>query len=106
MMKLIKINAIATIVVMIIASFIAISVVSCSQDEQQKLARKKLEYLDGNYDVSYTDQGIIKTWKVRDGKVTSETDKGYYFFWARDDQNKEFYVQVPINRTFIEEVKK
>ena len=80
-------------------------IVSCTQDTQQEIARKKIEYLDGDYDVTYTDQDIIKTWQVRDGKITSVPEKGYYFFWARNVRDKEFYVQVPINRTFIEEVK-
>lgn len=91
------------IVVILIIMFITI--VSCSQDSQQQLARKKIEYLDGDYNVTYTDQGIIKVWHVRDGKITSTPEKGYYFFWARNEKDKEFYVQAPINRVFIEEVK-
>jgi hypothetical protein len=83
----------------------AIIMASCTQDTQQKLARKKMEYLDGDYNVTYTDQGIIKTWEVRDGKITSVAEKGYYFFWAQNDRDKEFYVQAPINRVFIEEAK-
>jgi hypothetical protein len=36
--------------------------------------------------------------------VTSEPAKGYYFFWAKQD-GKKFYVQTPIARTYIEEIK-
>lgn len=86
-----------------IIGFIAI-VISCSQDSQQRLARKGVEYLDGNYNVTYTDQGVIKVWNIKNGKVTSDSGKGYYFFWAENSNGKKIYVQVPINRTFIEEV--
>ena len=84
---------------------IILLIIGCSQDTQQEIARKKIEYLDGDYNVTYTDQGIIKVWKVREGKITSVSEKGYYFFWARNEKDKEFYVQVPINRVFIEAVK-
>ena len=76
-----------------------------SQEAQNRWARKKISLLEGDYNVTYTDMSNVKVWEIRDGKVTTEPDKGYYFFWARNDQNKEFYVQVPIARTYIEEVK-
>ena len=40
---------------------------------------------------------------VRDGKVTSEPEKGYYFFWIEKGGEK-YYVQTPIARTYIEEM--
>ena len=40
---------------------------------------------------------------VRDSKVTSEPEKGYYFFWVKDGK-KRYYVQTPIARTYIEEI--
>ena len=40
---------------------------------------------------------------VQDGKVTSEPEKGYYYFWVVE-QGKKRYVQTPIARTYIEEI--
>lgn len=76
-----------------------------SQEAQNKWARKRVTLLEGDYNVTYTDMSNTKIWEIRDGKVTSEPGKGYYFFWARNGQSKEFYVQVPIARTYIEEIK-
>jgi hypothetical protein len=70
----------------------------CSQDLFNKLSRKSVEYLDGNYRVTFANGKTEKTWIVRSDKVTS-TEKGYYYFW---DENKH-YVQTPIEYTFIEE---
>ena len=55
--------------------------------------------------VSYIDSGkVIKTWIIRDSKITTGKDDsgrnlGYYFFWSE----KVGYVQLPIERTIIEE---
>jgi hypothetical protein len=70
----------------------------CSQDWFNKMSRKTVEFLDGDYRVTYANGKTEKTWIVRNDKVTS-TDKGYYFFW---DENKH-YVQTPIEYTFVEE---
>lgn len=75
----------------------------CSQDEQNKLARMGVSWLDGNYRVTYADGGFTKSWEVHDGKVTSDPQKGYYFFWAIIDGKKR-YVQTPIGRSFVEEL--
>ncbi|MEY4768566.1 MAG: hypothetical protein RL637_1205 [Pseudomonadota bacterium] len=72
---------------------------SCSGDEQNQLARKMVEYLDGNYQITYANGNTQKTWIVHNGKVTSNP-KGYYYFW--DD--KKHYIQTPIENTFIEEI--
>lgn len=72
---------------------------SCTQDQQNKLARKTVEYLDGNYLITFANGPISKSWTIKNGKVTS-TDKGYYYFW---DEHKH-YVQVPIENSFIEEI--
>jgi hypothetical protein len=45
----------------------------------------------------------VKSWIVREGKVTTEPDKGYYYFWAVVN-GKSMYVQTPINRSYIEEI--
>ncbi|MDO9141241.1 MAG: hypothetical protein Q7U38_13060 [Methylobacter sp.] len=71
----------------------------CTQDQQNQLSRKMVEFLDGNYQVTYANGSTSKTWLIRNGKVTT-TDKGYYYFW----DEKKHYVQTPIENTFIEEI--
>lgn len=79
---------------------------SCTQDTQQKIMRKKIEYFDGDFKVTFVSGGQhIKQWTVKNGKITAVPQKGYYFFWARNEQGKKFYVQSPIARTYIEEIK-
>ncbi len=70
-----------------------------SADAQNKWGRKMIEIKSGDYDVTYATAGFNKTWNVRDGKITSVPEKGYYFFFV----NKQ-YVQVPIGMCIIEEV--
>jgi hypothetical protein len=72
---------------------------ACSEDQQNLLSRKVVEYLDGNYQVTYANGSTSKSWIVRNGKVTSNP-KGYYFFW----DEKKHYIQTPIENTFIEEL--
>ena len=74
------------------------SLTACKQDKWNELSRKEVEYLDGNYQVTYANGSTSKTWIVKSGKVTS-SEKGYYFFW----DEKKHYVQTPIENTFIEE---
>lgn len=79
---------------------------SCSQDTQQKIIRKKLEYFDGDFKVTFDSGGShVKQWTVLDGKITAVAEKGYYFFWAQNEKGKKTYVQSPIARTYIEEIK-
>lgn len=72
---------------------------ACTQDQQNQLSRKAIEFLDGNYRVTYANGATEKTWIIKNGKVTT-SEKGYYYFW--DD--KKHYVQTPIENTFIEEI--
>lgn len=72
---------------------------ACTQDQQNQLSRKAIEFLDGNYRVTYANGATEKTWFIKNGKVTT-SEKGYYYFW--DD--KKHYVQTPIENTFIEEI--
>mgnify|MGYP000639806550 CR=1 FL=1 len=57
---------------------------------------------------TYIDGGVVvKSWTVKDGKITSGKDSsgnasGYYYFWSVETG----YVQVPIERTIIEEIRK
>jgi len=76
---------------------------ACSEEQQNRLSRLGVTWLEGDYRVTYADGSHVKTWEVRNGKVTSEPEKGYYFFWVRVD-GKKAYVQTPIARTYIEEI--
>ncbi|MGR9013588.1 MAG: hypothetical protein ACU83U_08080 [Gammaproteobacteria bacterium] len=71
----------------------------CTQDQQNQLSRKAVEFLDGNYLVTYANGSTMKSWTISSGKVTT-SEKGYYYFW----DNKKHYVQTPIENTFIEEI--
>jgi hypothetical protein len=71
----------------------------CTQDQQNQLSRKVVELMDSDYLVTYANGTTVKTWKIKNGKVTS-TEKGYYYFW----DEKKHYVQVPIVNTIIEEI--
>lgn len=75
----------------------------CSEEQQNKLSRMGVTWLEGDYKVTYADGEHVKEWTVLDGKVTSEPAKGYYFFWATVN-GKKIYVQIPINRSYIEEI--
>ena len=76
---------------------------ACSEEQQNKLSRLGVTWLEGDYRVTFAEGNHLKTWIVKDGKVTSEPQKGYYYFWAIED-GKKFYVQTPILRTYIEEI--
>ena len=85
---------------LLIKLFLVLALLSgCTQDQQNKLSRKVVEFLDGDYLVTYANGSTTKTWTIKNGKVTT-TDKGYYFFW----DEKKHYVQTPIENTFIEEM--
>lgn len=88
------------------APVIALTVLvsACSEEQQNKLSRLGVTWLEGDYRITYADGSHVKSWIVKQGKVTSEADKGYYFFWA-DVDGKNRYVQTPIARTYIEEFK-
>ena len=76
---------------------------ACSEEQQNKISRLGVSWLEGDYKVTYADGSHVKSWIVRDGKVTSEPGKGYYYFWATEN-GKKYYVQVPIGRSYIEEI--
>ena len=75
---------------------------ACTEDQQNNISRVGVTWLDGDYKVTYAEGGHVKEWTILDGKVTTEADKGYYYFWARSG-GKKIYVQTPIERTYIEE---
>jgi len=76
---------------------------ACSEEQQNKLSRLGVTWLEGDYKITYADGSHVKSWEVRDGKVTSEPDKGYYYFWTKINGKKR-YVQTPIARSYIEEI--
>lgn len=73
-----------------------------SGDKQNQLERLGVTYLDGEYKVTFASDSHVQSWIIDNGKVTSEPEKGYYFFWAKNAAGKKVYVQTPINRTYIE----
>ena len=83
--------------------FLALLLGGCTEEQQNRLSRLGVTWLEGNYRVTYADGVHVKVWEVRDGKVTSEPEKGYYFFWVKDG-NQRYYVQTPIARSYIEEI--
>jgi hypothetical protein len=60
--------------------------------------------LEGHYKVTYADGSHVKSWVTHDGKVTTEPAKGYFYLWA-ELNGKSVYIQTPIGRTYIEEIK-
>jgi len=85
----------------LIASLLLLS--ACTEEQQNKLTRLGVTWLEGDYRVTYADGEHVKNWIVMDGKVTTEPAKGYYYFWAKKN-GKKYYVQTPIARTHIEEI--
>ena len=79
------------------------SLAGCSEEQQNKISRLGVTWLEGDYKVTYADGSHVKSWTVRDGKVTTEPAKGYYYFWA-DVNGQSQYVQTPIARSYIEEI--
>ncbi len=80
-----------------------ISLSSCTQEQQNKISRLGITFLEGDYQITYADGSHVKVWTVKNGKVTSEPAKGYYYFWA-NAEGKKRYVQTPIARSYIEEL--
>ena len=83
--------------------FVIFTFSGCSEEQQNKISRIGVTWLEGNYKVTYADGEHVKSWLVKGGKVTTEPEKGYYYFWA-DVDGKSRYVQTPIIRTYIEEI--
>jgi hypothetical protein len=90
-------TALSAIVILLLAT------AGCSEEQQNRLARLGVTWLEGNYRVTYADGEHVKSWDVLDGKVTSDPERGYYYFWATVD-GKKLYVQTPVVRSYIEEL--
>lgn len=80
---------------------------ACTEERRNELSRDVVNVLGEDLKVSYVDGGtVVKTWTVKDSKITTGKDEhgmylGYYYFWSEETG----YVQVPVERTIIEEVK-
>ncbi len=90
------------LVILLLSTFL---LMACSEEQQNKISRLGVTWLEGDYKVTYADGSHVKSWTVLDGKVTSEPNKGYYYFWAKNENGKKIYVQTPIGRSYIEEIK-
>jgi uncharacterized protein YcfL len=75
----------------------------CSEEQQNKLSRLGVSWLEGDYRITFANGQHVKQWELRNGKVTSEAQKGYYYFWV-EENGKSLYVQTPITHTYIEEI--
>ena len=80
----------------------------CTEESRNKIFKQADNVLGKDLRISYVaDSGkIVKSWIVRDGKVTTHKDEqggtsGYYYFWSVESG----YVQVPIVRSIVEEIK-
>lgn len=82
----------------------AVLISACSEEQQNKLSRLGVTWLEGDYKVTFAEGNHLKSWTVLDGKVTTEPEKGYYYFWATENGRK-IYVQTPVMRTYIEEIR-
>lgn len=84
-----------------------LALVGCTEESRNELFRSADNLLGKDLRVSYIDEGqVVKSWTVRGGKITSgKTEQGvpvgYYFFWT----DETGYVQLPIDRTVIEEIR-
>lgn len=90
-----------------IAVTAVVVLVGCTEETRNKISRDVDNFLGENLRVSYIDSGVVvKTWTVKDGKITTGKDTngiglGYYYFWTVETG----YVQLPIERTIIEEIR-
>ncbi len=80
-----------------------IFLVGCSEEQQNKLSRLGVTWLEGDYKITFASGNHQKSWVIDNGKVTSDPQKGYYYFWAIEN-GKKIYVQTPIERSYIEEL--
>ena len=87
----------------IVLGFILMTLTACSEEQQNKISRLGVTWLEGDYKVTFAEGDHIKTWIIKNGKVTTEAVKGYYYFWTNVDGKKR-YVQTPIARSYIEEI--
>lgn len=96
-----------TVKVVSLAAILGMLSSGCTEESRNKWTRQADNLLGKDLRVSYIDGGqVVKAWTVKDGKITSGKDDqgqvlGYYYFWSVETG----YVQLPIERTIIEEIK-
>ena len=80
---------------------------ACTVEKRNQFLRSVQQNIVGErLKVSYVDYGkIVKSWIISDGKVTTGVTEGgqitgYYFFYSTDG-----YVQIPVDKAMIEELK-
>ncbi len=88
--------------------FLLFFFLGCTEESRNKLFKQADNVLGKDLRVSYiADSGnVVRSWTVKDGKVTTHKDEhgavsGYYYFWSVESG----YIQVPIVRTIVEEIK-
>jgi len=75
----------------------------CSEEQQNRISRLGVSWMEGDYRVTFYEGAHKKEWQVIGSKVTSDPQKGYYYFWIKEGGKKK-YIQTPIARTVIEEL--
>jgi len=75
----------------------------CSEEQQNKISRLGVSWMEGDYLVTFYEGSHKKEWTIIGSKVTSDPQKGYYYFWIKEGGKKR-YIQTPIARTVIEEL--
>ena len=97
-----------TIYVFLLVLLVLLVLGGCTEESRNKIFKQADNVLGKDLRISYVaDSGkIVKRWTVRDGKVTTHKDEqggssGYYYFWIVESG----YVQVPIVRAIVEEIK-
>lgn len=88
---------------LITLSAVLVLLSACSEEQQNKISRLGVTWLEGDYKVTFAEGAHQKSWVVKNGKVTTEPAKGYYYFWTNEGGNNR-YVQTPIARTYIEQI--
>jgi hypothetical protein len=53
--------------------------------------------------VTWADGEHVKSRVVRDSKVISEPEKGYYYFWVNEGKQR-YCVQTPVALSYLEEI--
>ena len=91
----------------IIAILFLLMISACTEEARNKASRSIQQNIVGErLKVSYIDYGkVVKSWIIEDGKVTTGVTeggvvKGYYYAYTTDG-----YIQLPIEKTLIEELK-
>lgn len=86
----------------VLVILLVVALFALPEEWANRISRTGVTFMEGNYRVTYAVDGHVRQWTVR-GKVTSEPEKGYYYFWE-EVNGERLYRQSPIARTYIEEL--